>query len=118
MPNFAVAAPSWKPTASRPLGHRAARQHHRKPNPGWNVIFNGRKDGKRSRQDGWEIVAAMAPDAIERTPNPGPKMLLAALQDVAKVLHNETDAADKLAADTVKLPPGILTAAVDSKRPA
>ena len=45
-----------------------------------------------------------------------PQMLLAALQDVANVLHNDTAAADKIAVDTVKLPPGILTAAVDSKR--
>jgi ABC-type nitrate/sulfonate/bicarbonate transport system substrate-binding protein len=87
-----------------------------KQNPGWNIIFNGAQGWKEiTGQDGWEIVAAMRADAIEPTPN-GPKMLLAALQDVAKVLHNETDAADKIAADTVKLPPGILTAAVDSKR--
>ena len=43
-------------------------------------------------------------------------MLLAALQDVANVILHETDAADKIAADTVKLPPGILKAAVESKR--
>jgi ABC-type nitrate/sulfonate/bicarbonate transport system substrate-binding protein len=87
-----------------------------KQNPGWNIIFNGAQGWKEiTGQDGWEIVAAMRADAIEPPPN-GPKMLLAALQDVAKVLHNETDAADKIAADTVKLPPGILTAAVDSKR--
>jgi hypothetical protein len=57
----------------------------------------------------------MRTDAIQRIPA-GPKMLLAALQDVANVLHKETDAADKIAVDTVKLPPGILKAAVDSKR--
>ncbi len=66
-------------------------------------------------QDGWEIVPAMRADAIQRVPN-GPKMLLAALQDVANVMHKETDAADKIAVETLKLPPGILTAAVDSKR--
>ena len=43
-------------------------------------------------------------------------MLLAALQDVANVMHNETDAADKIANETLKLPPGILKAAVTSKR--
>jgi hypothetical protein len=43
-------------------------------------------------------------------------MLLAALQDVAKVMQTETDAADKIAVETTKLPPGILKAAVDSKR--
>jgi hypothetical protein len=31
-------------------------------------------------------------------------------------MHNESEAADKIANDTLKLPPGILTAAVSSKR--
>src|SRR5882757_6812334 len=85
-------------------------------NPGWKIIFNGAQGWKEiTGQDGWEIVPAMRADAIQRIPD-GPKMLLAALQDVANVLHNEIDAADKIAVDTVKLPPGILTAAVDSKR--
>jgi len=87
-----------------------------KQNPSWKVIFNGAEGWKEiTVQDGWEIVPAMRTDAIQRIPT-GPKMLLAALQDVANVLHNETDAADKIAVDTVKLPPGILKAAVDSKR--
>jgi ABC-type nitrate/sulfonate/bicarbonate transport system substrate-binding protein len=87
-----------------------------KQNPGWKIIFNGAQGWKEiTGQDGWEIVPAMRSDAIQRMPN-GPKMLLAALQDVADVLHKETDAADKIAVDTVKLPPGILKAAVDSKR--
>jgi NitT/TauT family transport system substrate-binding protein len=85
-------------------------------NPSWKMIFNGAQGWKEiTGQEGWEIVSAMRADAIQRIPG-GPKMLLAALQDVANVLHKETEAADKIAADTVKLPPGILTAAVDSKR--
>src|SRR5215471_11566992 len=85
-------------------------------NPGWRVIFNGAQGWKEiTGEDGWEIVTAMRADAIAKNPN-GPRMLLAALQDVASVLHNETSAADKIAADTLKLPPGILKAAVDSKR--
>src|SRR5262249_38930101 len=63
----------------------------------------------------WEIVPAIRADAIARVPA-APKMLLAALQDVANVLHHETEAADKIAVETTKLPPGILTAAVNSKR--
>ena len=87
-----------------------------KQNPSWKVIFNGAEGWKEiTGQDGWEIVPAMRTDAIQRIPA-GPKLLLAALQDVANVLHKETDAADKIAVDTVKLPPGILKAAVDSKR--
>ena len=42
--------------------------------------------------------------------------LLAALQDVAKFLQSDTAASDKIANETLKLPPGILTAAVESKR--
>ena len=43
-------------------------------------------------------------------------MMLAALKDVANVMQNETEAADKIAVETVKLPPGIVKAAIDSKR--
>ncbi|HEY1362446.1 MAG TPA: ABC transporter substrate-binding protein [Xanthobacteraceae bacterium] len=87
-----------------------------KQNPSWHIIFNGAQGWKEiTGQDGWEIVPAMRADAIERVPN-GPKMLLAALQDVANVMNAETEAADRIAAETVKLPPGILKAAVDSKR--
>jgi ABC-type nitrate/sulfonate/bicarbonate transport system substrate-binding protein len=57
----------------------------------------------------------MRADAIAKNPG-APKMLLAALQDVADILRNETAAADKIANETLKLPPGILTAAVESKR--
>jgi NitT/TauT family transport system substrate-binding protein len=85
-------------------------------NPSWKIIFNGAEGWKEiTGRDGWEIVPAMRADAIERVPA-APKMLLAALQDVANVLHRETEAADKIAVDTTKLPPGILTAAVASKR--
>jgi hypothetical protein len=60
-------------------------------------------------------VPAIRAETIARVPQ-APKMLLAALQDVADILHKETDAADKIAVDTTKLPPGILKAAVDSGR--
>jgi ABC-type nitrate/sulfonate/bicarbonate transport system substrate-binding protein len=87
-----------------------------KQNPDWKVIFNGAQGWKEiTGTDGWEIVPAMRADAIAKNPN-APKMLLAALQDVAEVLHKETAAADKIANETLKLPPGILTAAVESKR--
>jgi ABC-type nitrate/sulfonate/bicarbonate transport system substrate-binding protein len=87
-----------------------------KQNPSWHIIFNGAEGWKEiTGENGWEIVPAMRTDAIARVPN-GPQMLLAALKDVADVLRNDTAAADQIAVDTVKLPPGILTAAVASKR--
>jgi ABC-type nitrate/sulfonate/bicarbonate transport system substrate-binding protein len=94
-----------------PLASISAKAH-----PDWHVVFGGAQGWKEiTGEDGWEIVPAMRADSIARIPN-GPKMLLAALQDVADVMHKETAAADKIANETLKLPPGILTAAVESKR--
>jgi len=85
-------------------------------NPDWKVIFNGAQGWKEmTGQDGWEIVAAMRADTIQRTPD-APKMMVAALQDVAAFIRNETDAADALANSTVKLPAGVLKSAVAGKR--
>ena len=87
-----------------------------KQNPNWKVIFNGAQGWKEiTGQDGWEIVTAMRGDAIAKNPN-GPKMLIAALQDVAQFMQTNTAEADKIANETLKLPPGILTAALASKR--
>jgi ABC-type nitrate/sulfonate/bicarbonate transport system substrate-binding protein len=87
-----------------------------KQNPDWKVIFNGAQGWKEiTGQDGWEIVTAMRADAIAKNPN-GPKMLIAALQDVAQFMQSNTADADKIANETLKLPPGILTAALASKR--
>ena len=57
----------------------------------------------------------MRADSFANNPK-APQMLLAALQDTAAVFEKETAAADKIASETLKLPPGILTAAVESKR--
>jgi ABC-type nitrate/sulfonate/bicarbonate transport system substrate-binding protein len=87
-----------------------------KQNPTWKVIFNGAQGWKEiTGQDGWEIVTAMRADAIAKNPK-APQMLIAALQDTAKVMMTETADADRIANETLKLPPGILTAAVESKR--
>jgi ABC-type nitrate/sulfonate/bicarbonate transport system substrate-binding protein len=87
-----------------------------KQNPDWKVIFNGAEGWKEITGDaGWEIVPAMRADFIAKNPK-APEMLLAALKDVADVMHKETAAGDKIAAETTKLPPGILTAAIESGR--
>jgi ABC-type nitrate/sulfonate/bicarbonate transport system substrate-binding protein len=94
-----------------PLASISSKQH-----PDWHVIFNGAEGWKEiAGEAGWEIVPAMRADAIQRVPN-GPKMLLAALQDVASYMQSNTADADKIANETLKLPPGIFTAAVESKR--
>ncbi|HEX5212481.1 MAG TPA: ABC transporter substrate-binding protein [Pseudolabrys sp.] len=87
-----------------------------KAHPDWHVIFNGAQGWKDiTGGDGWEIVTAMRADAIAKNPK-APQMLIAALKDVAEIMQKETAAGDKIANETLKLPPGILTAAVDSKR--
>jgi len=94
-----------------PLASISAKQH-----PDWHVVFGGAQGWKEiTGADGWEIVPAMRADAIAKNPN-APKMLLAALQEVADVFAKSTAEADKIANETLKLPPGILTAAVESKR--
>jgi ABC-type nitrate/sulfonate/bicarbonate transport system substrate-binding protein len=87
-----------------------------KQNPDWKVIFNGAAGWKDvTGETGWELVPAMRASLIEKDPT-APKKLIAALQDVAKVFHEETAAADKIGAETTKLPPGILTAAISGGR--
>ena len=94
-----------------PLASISAKQH-----PDWHVVFGGAQGWKEiTGADGWEIVPAMRADAIAKNPN-APKMLLAALQEVADVFAKNTAEADKIANETLKLPPGILIAAVESKR--
>src|SRR5215467_9700367 len=87
-----------------------------KQNPDWTVIFNGAQGWKEiTGQDGWEIVTAMRADAIAKYPD-APKMLIAALQDVAQFMKSDTAEADTIANETLKLPPGILAAALGSGR--
>jgi ABC-type nitrate/sulfonate/bicarbonate transport system substrate-binding protein len=94
-----------------PLASISAKQH-----PDWHVIFNGAQGWKElTGTDGWEIVTAMRADTIAKNPK-APAMLLAALKDTAEVMMKETAEGDKLANETLKLPPGILTAAVSSGR--
>jgi ABC-type nitrate/sulfonate/bicarbonate transport system substrate-binding protein len=87
-----------------------------KQRPDWHIIFNGADGWKEiTGESGWEIVPAMRGDFITKNPK-APQMLLAALQDTAAEFEKNTAAADKIANETLKLPPGILTAAVESKR--
>ena len=85
-------------------------------NPDWGIVFKGDEAWKEvTGSAGWEVTAAMRADSIQRMPD-APRRLLAALQDAAAFVNSDTAAADKIAVDTVKLPPGILTAAVTSRR--
>ena len=57
----------------------------------------------------------MREDAIKKMPD-APGKFIAALQDVTGYLRSDPDGADKIAVETVKLPPGVLKDAVLAKR--
>ena len=87
-----------------------------KDDPALKIIFNANDAWKEmTGGGGWELVYAMREDSIKKMPDM-PAKYIAALQDVAAFLKSDPDAADKIAVETVKLPPGILKDAVTSKR--
>lgn len=87
-----------------------------KENPKLVPVFEANKAWKElTGSEGWELVYAMREDSIKRVPAM-PKMFLGALQDVSAFLKSNPDEADKIASETVKLPPGVLKAAVASGR--
>jgi ABC-type nitrate/sulfonate/bicarbonate transport system substrate-binding protein len=85
-------------------------------NPNLKPVFEANKAWKElTGSEGWELVYAMREDSIKRVPAM-PKMFLGALQDVSAFLKSSPDEADKIASETVKLPPGVLKEAVASGR--
>jgi ABC-type nitrate/sulfonate/bicarbonate transport system substrate-binding protein len=87
-----------------------------KENPSLKPVFEANKAWKElTGSEGWELVYAMREDSIKRVPAM-PKMFLGALQDVSAFLKSSPDEADKIASETVKLPPGVLKEAVASGR--
>ena len=87
-----------------------------KDDPALKIIFGANDAWKKlTGHSGWELVYAMREDTIKKTPA-APQLFLAALQDVSKFLRSNPDEADRIAVETVKLPPGILKEAVLSKR--
>jgi len=87
-----------------------------KENPNLNIVFGGASAWKEmTGRDGWELVTGLREEAIKRWPK-APQALIASLQDVENFIKADPDGADKIAAETVKLPPGTLKAAVTANR--
>jgi ABC-type nitrate/sulfonate/bicarbonate transport system substrate-binding protein len=87
-----------------------------KDDPSLKIIFNANDAWKEiAGTTGWELVYAMREDAIKKTPD-APKKFIAALQDVTGYLRSDPDGADRIAVETVKLPPGVLKGAVLAQR--
>ncbi|MCC7347918.1 MAG: ABC transporter substrate-binding protein [Variibacter sp.] len=86
-----------------------------KENPKLGIVFNGNEGWKElTGHEGWELVYAVREEALKR-PDLVPKFI-AVLRDVADYMRTQTDAADRIVVEKVKLPPGVLAEAVRTKR--
>jgi ABC-type nitrate/sulfonate/bicarbonate transport system substrate-binding protein len=100
------AAMTWEPSATLTL----------RDNPQYRTILTGDTAWKEiARADGWELVLAVREDFLKRSPQAIPR-LLRMFQEGAQFIKTNADAADRIVAGSVKLPPGVLKEAVASGR--
>jgi ABC-type nitrate/sulfonate/bicarbonate transport system substrate-binding protein len=100
------AAMTWEPSATLTL----------RDNPQYRTILTGDTAWKQiAKADGWELILAAREDFLTRSPQAIPR-LLRMFQDGAQFIKTNTDAADRIVAASVKLPPGVLKEAVASGR--
>jgi ABC-type nitrate/sulfonate/bicarbonate transport system substrate-binding protein len=100
------AAMTWEPSATLTL----------RDNPGYRVILTGDTAWKSiAKSDGWQLIIAMREDFLRRSPAAVPR-LLAMFQEGQRFIRTQTDAADRIVAGTVKLPPGVFKDAVTAGR--
>jgi ABC-type nitrate/sulfonate/bicarbonate transport system substrate-binding protein len=100
------AAMTWEPSATLTL----------RDNPQYRTILTGDTAWKQiAKADGWELILAAREDFLKRSPQAIPR-LLRMFQEGAQFIKTSTDAADRIVAASVKLPPGVLKEAVASGR--
>jgi ABC-type nitrate/sulfonate/bicarbonate transport system substrate-binding protein len=100
------AAMTWEPSATLTL----------RDNPEYRTILTGDTAWKQvAKADGWELVLAVREDFLKRN-GPAVPRLMQMFQDGARFIKTSTDAADRIVAASVKLPPGVLKEAVASGR--
>jgi len=101
-----AAAMTWEPSATLTL----------RDNPQYRTILTGDTAWKQvAKHDGWELILAVREDFLKRSPE-AVSRLLRMFQDGARFIKNDADAADRIVAASVKLPPGVLKEAVASGR--
>jgi len=101
-----AAAMTWEPSATLTL----------RDNPQYRTILTGDTAWRQvAKNDGWELILAVREDFLKRSPEAVPR-LLRMFQDGARFIKNDADAADRIVAASVKLPPGVLKEAVASGR--
>jgi ABC-type nitrate/sulfonate/bicarbonate transport system substrate-binding protein len=97
---------TWEPSATLTL----------RDNPEYRTILTGNTAWRQiARADGWELILAVREDFLKRSPQAIPR-LQRMFQDGAQFIKTSVDAADRIVAASVKLPPGILKEAVTSGR--
>ena len=100
------AAMTWEPSATLTL----------RDNPEYRTILTGDTAWRQiARADGWELILAVREDFLKRSPQAVPR-LQKMFQEGAAFIKTNVDAADRIVAASVKLPPGILKEAVTSGR--
>jgi ABC-type nitrate/sulfonate/bicarbonate transport system substrate-binding protein len=100
------AAMTWEPSATLTL----------RDNPEYRTILTGDTAWKQvAKADGWELVLAVREDFLKRN-GPAVPRLMQMFQEGARFIKTSTDAADRIVAASVKLPPGVLKEAVASGR--
>jgi ABC-type nitrate/sulfonate/bicarbonate transport system substrate-binding protein len=100
------AAMTWEPSATLTL----------RDNPEYRTILTGDTAWRQiARADGWELILAVREDFLKRSPQAVPR-LQKMFQDGAAFMKTNTDAADRIVAASVKLPPGVFKEAVTSGR--
>jgi NitT/TauT family transport system substrate-binding protein len=100
------AAMTWEPSATLML----------RDNAEYRTILTGDTAWKQiAKADGWELILAVREDFLKRSPQAVPR-LQRMFQDGAQFMKANVDAADRIVAASVKLPPGILKEAVASGR--
>ena len=100
------AAMTWEPSATLTL----------RDNPEYRTILTGDMAWKQiAKADGWELILAVREDFLKRSPQAVPR-LQRMFQDGAQFMKTSVDAADRIVAASVKLPPGVLKEAIMSGR--
>ena len=97
---------TWEPSATLTL----------RDNPQYRTIFSGDTAWKAiAKADGWQLVLAVREEFLKKSPDAIPR-LLRMFQDGQRFIKSNTDEADRIVVNTVKLPPGVFKEAVTSGR--
>ena len=100
------AAMFWEPTTTLTL----------RDNPQYRIILSGDEAWKAvANAAGWELVLAMREDFLKRSPAAVPR-IMKMLQEAQQFIRANTDDADEIVVNSVKLPKGVLKEGVSAGR--